>query len=549
MQTDIINIGLAFLEGFALIISPCILPILPIILSGSVSGSKKRPFGIIVGFVLTFALFTFFSRQLVQYTGVDLVLIRHASYVLLILFGIVMLSTTLTEKFSLLTRRLTNVGSRLSSANDAEGGFVSGVIFGCLVGLIWTPCAGPILAAVIVQTVIQQTSFASFLTILSFGIGAAVPMLIIALFGRRIMTKLTFFKSHTTGMRKILGAIIILTVLYMIYSESAPPSFAQTNQTVINQQGLTNGILSPYPAPPIAGITDWINSPPLQISQLRGKVVLIDFWTYSCINCMRTLPYLRDWYQKYHDKGLVIIGVHSPEFEFEKNFNNVKSAVEKDGILYPVALDSNFATWQNYQNHYWPAHYLIDKNGDVVYQHFGEGDYDVTENNIRYLLGIKPTALTKTSVAFNENETEETYLGVTRGDRYSSPEKIMEGISADYTYPVELAQNYWALQGAWTVEQDKIVSASAGAAVKIHFNAAKVYIVMGSATGQPIKVDIRLNGESVVSEHGKDVQNSSIEVVKQTLYTALELKQFNSGILQLTAMAPGLEIYTFTFGE
>lgn len=549
MQADIINMGLAFLEGLALIISPCILPILPIILSGSITGSKKRPIGIILGFVLTFALFTFFSRQLVQYTGIDLVLIRHISYGLLILFGIVMISSTLTERFSLLTQRLTRVGSSLSSANDVQGGFISGVIFGGLVGLIWTPCAGPILAAVIVQTVIQQTTFASFLTILSFGVGAAVPMLVIALFGRRIMTRLTFFKKHTIRMRKLLGLIIIFTVFYMIYSESAPPSFAQTNQAAFNQRGLTNGILNPYPAPAIAGITDWINSPPLEISKLTGNVVLIDFWTYSCINCIRTLPYLKDWYTKYHDKGLIIIGVHAPEFEFEKNENNVKNAVEKNGILYPVALDNHFTTWQNYQNRYWPAHYLIDKQGFVVYQHFGEGEYDVTENNIRYLLGMKAENLAKSRESYNANETPETYLGIARADRYSSSEKIMEDLAAEYTYPTELADDHWALKGSWKIERDQIITAAAGAAIKIHFNATKVYIVMGNSTGQPIKVDLLLNGESIISEKGKDVQNSSIIVDRQRLYTALELKHFSSGILQLTSTAPGLEIYTFTFGE
>lgn len=550
MQTDIINIFIAFFEGFALIASPCILPILPIILAGSVAGSKKRPLGIILGFVFTFALFTFFSRKLVQYTGIDIGLIRHISYALLIILGVIMLSTYLTEKFNLWTQRLTRVGSHLASVNNPEGGFKSGIFFGCLVGIIWTPCAGPILAAVIVQTVFQQTTWSSFLIVLSFGLGAAIPMLIIALFGREIMAKFTFFKTHTSLIRKLLGVIIIAAVAYMIYAESAPLSYAQPNPTMFSQNTLINGVIEPYPAPAVAGISDWINTTPLDINKLTGKVVLIDFWTYSCINCIRTLPYLKDWYSKYHDKGLVIIGVHSPEFEFEKNFSNVKNAVEKDGILYPIALDNQFSTWQNYQNRYWPAHYLIDKNGYVVYQHFGEGEYDVTENNIRYLLGMKWAKTSSQELPpRNINETPETYLGTARADRYSSPEKILEDIASEYTYPKELLDNNWALQGKWIIERDKIVSAGADASIKIHFNAGKVYIVMGSASGKSIPVKLLLNGDVIVSEKGADVKDSSIEVSKHTLYSAVVLKQAESGLLQLTAAESGLEIYTFTFGD
>lgn len=550
MQTEVINIGLAFLEGLALIISPCILPILPLILSGSIEGSKKRPFGIILGFIITFALFTFFSRKLVQYTGIDLGLIRHISYALLLLFGIMMLSTYLTEEFNRITQRLTRIGSRLADVNNPQGGFISGIFFGCLVGIIWTPCAGPILAAVIVQTVIQQTSLNSFLTVLSFGIGAAIPMLVITLFGRKIMTKFSFFKTHTKQLRKTLGAIIIIAVVYMIYSEGGiSPSFAKSDQKAIKQNKIVNGISNPYIAPAIADVAAWLNSPPLELNQLKGKVVLIDFWTYSCINCVRTFPYLKEWYNKYHDKGLVIIGIHAPEFEFEKDFNNVKKAIEKNNIQYPVALDNQFSTWQNFQNRYWPAHYLIDKNGYVVYLHFGEGEYDVTENNIRYLLGMNAEKKSiKEAEQYYENETPETYLGFTRADRYRSPEKVMEGIASQYSYPTELAIDDWALQGRWNVGPDKITSAEANAAIKIHFNATKVYAVMGNATGKPISVKLSLNDQPVISEKGKDVVDSSINVDKYTIYEVLILKEYGGDILQLTAAEPGLEIYTFTFG-
>lgn len=552
MITEVLNIGLGFLEGLGLIVSPCILPILPFILSGSLTGSKNRPFGIIIGFVLTFAVFTFFSRKLVQYTGIDLGLVRHVSYALLFLFGLVMMSTYLTEKFAYWTRCLGNAGSPFSAINNTEGGLLSGMAFGCLVAMIWTPCAGPILAAVIVQSVLQETTLTSFLVILAFGIGAAVPMLLIAFFGRAIMEKMQFFKAHTTVLRQLLGAIIIASVVYMIYGENssvgATVSFAKTDN---KQNMIVDGLLKPYPAPAFAEVTAWINSPPIQIDQLKGKVVLIDFWTYSCINCIRTLPYLIDWYNKYHDQGLVIVGVHTPEFEFEKNTDNVKAAVLKDGIHYPVALDSQFGTWINYRNHYWPAHYLVDQNGYVVYEHFGEGDYDITENNIRYLLGLNAT---KTASVMSQsiiamNQTPETYLGFARAANFMSPEQVSTNQSAYYTFPAELAEDRWALQGDWMISADKVTAMKAGAAIKIHFHAGKVYMVMGSANGLTIQTKILLNGKVVVNAQGKDVMNSAILVNKHALYDVIELSAPSSDILQITALTPGLEVYTFTFGD
>jgi cytochrome c biogenesis protein CcdA/thiol-disulfide isomerase/thioredoxin len=548
VQQDYLNMVLAFFEGFALIISPCILPILPIMLSGSLTGSKKRPYGIICGFIVTFALVTYFSRILVLHTGVDLNLIRYVTYLLLFLFGVVMISTTLSEKFMRMTQRLANTGSSFSRVNDPQGGFFSGVLLGGLVGIIWTPCAGPILAAVILQTVLQKTTIMSFFTILFFGIGAAIPMLFIALLGRKIMTKFQFFKIHAQWFRKILGVIIITSVVYMIYGEGVSDALAQSDNSVSTE--LTNGVSS-YSAPEIAGISAWINSSPLEINQLKGKVVLIDFWTYSCINCLRTLPYLKSWYQKYHDKGLVIIGVHSPEFEFEKNYSNVKNAVEKYGIPYPVALDNQFVTWQNYNNQYWPAHYLIDKKGDVVYRHFGEGEYDVTENNIRYLLGIT----NRDSIATNERyhnfsmgQTPETYLGTARAENFSSPESVVFNKMATYSFPEVLAKNHWALKGNWTVMRDKIISGEAGATLKIHFYAGKVFMVMGSAALQPIHVQLLLNGEKLVDGKGKDVQGGIVTVKEHRLYEVLAMTGASDGVLQIIPDSAGLEVYTFTFG-
>lgn len=538
MSNDLLNIGLSFIEGFALIISPCILPILPIILAGSLEGNKKKPFGIIIGFVLTFALFTFFSRKLVEYSGIDLSIVRYFSLGLLFLFGLILLSSFLSEQFMLRTQRLMNVGSHFS--NNPRGGFFSGVIFGGLIGVIWTPCAGPILAAVIVLTVLQKETFNSFLIVLAFGMGAAIPMFLIALFGRLIAEKLNFFKERAILFRKILGVIIILSVLYMLFGENFTLPFARPeNPKQVNNNMLRDGLMNPYPAPPLEDIHAWINSQPITLQELKGKVVLIDFWTYSCINCIRTLPFLKEWYQKYHTLGFEIIGVHSPEFVFEKNLENVKKAVKENGIFYPVALDNNFITWQNYQNHYWPAHYLIDKKGNVVYEHFGEGKYEETENNIRFLLGLnEPITLPHPNPITFRALTPETYLGYSRSENYASPESIQSDQVGSYHFPKELAENKWALQGQWKVTAEKITSVSENAAIRIHFSARKVFVVMGNTGPKPIEVKVFLNGKKVSSFFAED----------HKLYTALSLPEVSDGIMQLEAVSPGLEFYTFTFG-
>ena len=312
---------------------------------------------------------------------------------------------------------------------------------------------------------------------------------------------------------------------------------------------LENGIMYPFKAPAIDGITQWINSPPLTMASLKGKVVLIDFWTYSCINCLRTLPYLKDWYAKYHDQGFEIIGVHSPEFEFEKNTDNVKNAIVKLGILYPVAMDNQFKTWHNFNNSYWPAQYLIDKNGEVVYEHFGEGEDEVTENNIRFLLGIKgaPASAAPSEVT-SYAQTPETYLGFARAAGFAGEQAVITNASNIYGYPIMLPDDTWALKGLWWVYADKIVSGAAGASIKLHFNAGKVFAVMGIQRGSVI-VDILLNDKKLQDEKGDDVTNSQLIVERNQLYSLVQLKRFGNGTIELTAEGPGLEIYTFTFGN
>lgn len=548
----IIDIGLAFLEGLALIVSPCILPVLPLVLAASVEGGKRRPYGIIIGFVLAFSLFAIVARKLVALLGIDLDIIKDISLVLLAVFGLVLLSSKLSDKFSALTQGAANFGNQLAS-HGGEG-LLSGILIGALIGLVWTPCAGPILAAVLVQVIRQQTDFAGNLIIVSFAIGAGVPMLIIALTGRKIMGKLGFLSRHAEAVRKGFGILILLSVAYIasgvdvqsLLTRSAPAKPV----TSASQLTLQGGLDTPYAAPEFAGIEAWLNSPPLTMQSLKGKVVLVDFWTYSCINCVRTLPYITDWDRKYRDMGLVIVGVHSPEFEFEKKIGNVKAAIAQHAIRYPVALDNRLATWVNFNNRYWPAHYLIDRDGKVVYTHFGEGKYGITENNIRYLLGLKnqtETARAETP-GYLPEQTPETYLGYARAESFGGEDKVVPDALATFRFPASLDENEWALSGKWKVTAEKIVAAERGSALRLNFKARKVFLVLGTASGKPVRVSLKLNGNSVGGNASMDAPSGKLTVERNTLYELIDQKQIENGVIEIQSDSPGLEAYAFTFG-
>lgn len=555
MDVNFINYGLAFIEGFALILSPCILPILPIILSGTLTGGKRRPIGIIIGFTLFFALFSLLSGVLIRHVGINLDLIRKISYILIIIFGVILVSDYLSNLFSRLTQGLADKGANYADQNS-DSGLASGILFGALVSLIWVPCGGPILAAAIVNMAVQKTFLASFITFLFFAFGSVLPMILIALLGKRIISKTTFLKQHSHTLRKIFGVIIIVAAIIAGFTgaSSALLGNSTSNNAEISDSldsnKLIDGLSTTYPAPALNADTTWLNSPPLTMQQLKGKVVLIDFWTYSCINCIRTLPYLQDWYNKYHDKGLVIIGVHSPEFEFEKNVQNVKNAIKQYNIKYPVVLDNNYVIWQNFDNQYWPAHYLIDKEGNVVYQHFGEGQDDVTEHNIRVLLGLtgNTTYLPEKSATKNFTQTPETYLGYLRASDYAGSPALAPKKTESYHFPDSLPVNGWALSGKWLIKSERIQSMDVNTAIKIRFSAQHVYVVMGSTNNQPIHVNVLLNGQPVGKNAGEAVKQSSLTVNGHNLYSVISLPNSTVGELELQFDKPGVEIYTFTFG-
>ena len=437
---------------------------------------------------------------------------------LILIFGIILIIDPLSALFSRVFQGLSRVGQ--ASPEQPTDGFISGCILGASLSLIWVPCGGPILAAAIVQSAVQKTYFDSVLILCFFALGSIIPLLLIGTVGRQLITQLQFLKSHSVLIRKILGIIMILSAVWALSGPRLPDKSPMVDApnvvvpTVKAQDSLIGGLAQPYPTPALRGITEWINSPPLTLSELKGKVVLIDFWTYSCINCVRTIPELNAWYKAYHDKGLVIIGIHSPEFEFEKNADNVKRAVADYQIHYPVGLDNDYGTWLSFHNIYWPAQYLIDRNGMVVYENFGEGNAEVTEQNILTLLNIPGIPLSaetphipKPSEAL---QTPELYFGSKRASAYAGIEPLSENTTQQYSIPNNIPKDNWALSGGWKIEPERIITTHQHARIACRFFAGKVFAVMGSVTDQPITVTVLLNGHPIGAQGGKDLTHQPI---------------------------------------
>lgn len=523
---DLAQPALALAEGFGLAFSPCILPILPFILAASLSGDRTRPLQITASFIISFTIFSLIARQILALTGIQQDQIQMGAFALLLIFGLIMLIPKLEEKFAEMTGGIAAKANNLSNSKAASGKG-GGFLIGALIGLVWTPCAGPILAVALLQIIQSKTNFDAVLTIAAFGLGAGIPMLLIGYFSHSLTRYVRALTRHAVTIRRAMGTLIVLFAVLGLsgfnLGEWVVSRASAAEQKSDASNVLRDALPQPYAAPEISGITQWFNSAPLDKASLKGKVVLIDFWTYSCINCIRTLPYIKSWHEKYKDQGLVVIGVHAPEFAFEGQPENVQKAIQKFGITYPVAMDNDFVTWKNFDNRYWPAHYLIDRNGNVVYTHFGEGNYDTTEGNIRALLGIKDDA--KLEVGKNvtaDGQTPETYLGNARKDR-------------EATSVQDIPLHHWALVGPWKRLGEHIESASIGAGLTFHYRAKKVFLVMESSDGTPKSVAL-LNDK-----------NQKISVKDSQLYEIVTNPEAKEGTVTIFSENPGLRLFAFTF--
>jgi len=536
----------AFFAGIATILSPCILPILPAILSASTLKGKWRPLGIVVGLVVSFTFFTLSLTAIVHATGLSANVLRYAAIIMIAAFGIIMLFPRLSIWFAQTSAPVAGLGQKLPQTSSGTG-FIKGVIFGAALGLVWTPCAGPILAAITTLVATQAVSFYAVIITLAYSIGAAIPMFFIAYGGNKVITASKFLSQHSEGIRQIFGGLMILTAIAIaMHWDMAiqqrlirffPQILIEDSPIVKNELDLLyekNGDSnSEQSAPEITGIVNWINSPPLSLMQLKGKVVLIDFWTYSCINCLRTLPYLEQWYADYKDKGLVIIGVHTPEFEFEKDPKNVAEAAYRLGVIYPIAQDNDYKTWQAYHNHYWPAHYLIDQQGHLVKAHFGEGGYQETENEIRQLLGLSPLKMSEKTTT-QLPLSPETYLGTLRGKSYTTEQQISPNQVVTYDYKKALELNQAGLKGAWKVEEERITAAGDDSYLNYDFLAKNVYLVLSGSSKTPLQVF--LDGKLV----------NSINMDGDRKY---DIVSTDYGPHQLSIKIPaGVSAYAFTFG-
>jgi cytochrome c biogenesis protein CcdA/thiol-disulfide isomerase/thioredoxin len=378
------DLGLAFGAGVLTIAAPCVLPMLPIILGGSVG---LRPLSIVGGFVATFTALGLVLSRLTDAAGIAPGVLREAALVLLTGLGALMIWPAPFERLAArlagLVRRADGVAARAGNGN------VGGLVLGAVIGVLWTPCAGPVLATTLTLVATAPNPARGATLLAGYALGAGLPMLAIAYGGQRVVARVRRYTPWAASLQRAFGVLIVATALAIHggwdvqLAGGLVPAFDGGDEAPV-------GVADGGPAPELAGVTAWLNSGPLTLAALRGRVVLLDFWTYSCVNCVRALPHVVDWYERYRDAGLVVIGVHTPEFPYERATDGVRAAVARLGITYPVAQDNAYTTWKAYDNHFWPAQYLVDRRGRVVLKHFGEGQYEAVENAIRTVLETSP---------------------------------------------------------------------------------------------------------------------------------------------------------------
>jgi len=584
----------AALAGAGTALSPCVLPVLPALLSAGGVGGRRRPLGVVLGLSITFTIAIVGVASLVDGVGLGADPLRYIAVAVLALAGLALLVPSVADRVEARLSRVAALGASGARSDAARGdGFRSGLLLGGALGFVYTPCAGPILAAIIS---VSAASGRSVAVAIAYSLGSAAALLALALGGRKLFDRVRA-AGRGPALQRALGATMLITAVAILsgadvsfdqyvaehipevnltaglekskavesrlheltgrqarYAQSARAAVAPRNASDATLLADARGLKDLGEAPEFRETGDWFNTPgnrPLTLASLRGRVVLIDFWTYTCINCIRTLPYLKAWDAAYRSRGLTIVGVHTPEFAFEHEAGNVRDAIERFGLRYPVVQDNDMGTWNAYGNQYWPADYLIDAKGQVRYAAAGEGDYAQTETAIRALLaeaGHEVGAMSHPSgvIVPSEVATPETYLGTNRAQGWrDGPHEGTHYYGA--SAPAQLALNEFAYSGSWNIAGQPATALGA-AGIDAEFEAKHVYLVLSSQGEAPRTVQVLLDGRPVPpNEAGTDVHNGVLTVRGQRLYSLVSLPVDQQHRLSLR-FSPGVSGYAFTFG-
>jgi cytochrome c biogenesis protein CcdA/thiol-disulfide isomerase/thioredoxin len=582
--------GFAVLAGAGTALSPCVLPVLPALLASGGVGGRRRPLGVVLGLTVTFTVTIVGIAGVVDGVGLGSDPLRDVAVAVLLASGLALIVPGPADRLEARMSRIAALG--VGGARNRGEGLRSGLLVGGALGFVYTPCAGPILAAVIS---VSAASGRTVAVAVAYSLGSAAVLFALTLGGRRLFDRLRA-AGRGPVLQRTLGIVMLMTALAILggadvsfdqyvaehipqvnltaglekshavesrlpqltghgarFAETVKPKAEPRNASAATLLADAHGLKDLGDAPEFIGTERWFNTPgshPLTLKLLRGRVVLVDFWTYTCINCIRTFPYLKAWDASYRKDGLTIVGVHTPEFAFEHDAGNVESAIKRFGLRYPVAQDNQMGTWNAYGNEYWPADYLIDAKGHVRYAAAGEGDYAQTETAIRALLaqagrGVGGMSHPKDVVTPSEVATPETYLGTARAQGWRDGP---HSGSHDYgSSQRQLGLNEFAFSGTWSIGGQPARAVSS-AGVDVEFEAKNVYLVLSSDGESPRKVEVELDGNPIpVSDAGADVHGGAVTVTSQRLYSLVSLPGDQQHRLTLR-FAAGISGYAFTFG-
>jgi cytochrome c biogenesis protein CcdA/thiol-disulfide isomerase/thioredoxin len=593
---------LAYLGGVLTIVSPCILPVLPFVFAKADRPFARSGLPMLVGMAVTFAVVASLAAIAGGWAVEANQYGRVAAMALLALFGLTLIFPGLADRFA---RPFVALGARLSRSAEQDAGVAGSsvlpsLLLGVATGLLWLPCAGPVLGLILTGAALQGASIETSVLLLAYAAGAATSLALALIVGGRVFAVMKRSLGVGEWVRRGLGVAVLLAVAAIamgldtgFLTRVSLASTAWLEQGLLDrfrpmpttaEQGNPSVLMSGGPAmmmqakPPakvddlpvegglsprsFSGAAEWLNSPPLTSDELKGKVVLVDFWTYSCINCLRAIPYVRAWAEKYKDQGLVVIGVHTPEFAFEKNLNNVRAAVSELKIGYPVAIDNDYAIWRAFYNQYWPAHYFIDTQGRIRHHHFGEGDYDESERVIQQLLAeAGGTGVSTDLVAVSASGAEaasdmgnvrspETYVGYDRAENFVSPGGMVQ--DARHVYATAAPRlNEWALSGDWTIGKEDAVLNEKGGSIVYRFHARDLHLVLGPAPdSRPVRFRVTIDGAPPGNSHGTDIDADGHGTVSgQRLYQLVRQGgAITDRTFKIEFLDPGVHAYAFTFG-